>query len=92
MRVKVKFLLTFREIFHEKEGEIELKNASNIQDLLNLLCDASQRRQRIFDPSGELRPNINILKNGRNIHFLGGLQAELEDGDSIAIFPAIAGG
>jgi molybdopterin synthase sulfur carrier subunit len=33
-----------------------------------------------------------ILKNGRNIHFLSGLDTQLDDGNLIALFPPVAGG
>ncbi|MDD1680192.1 MAG: MoaD/ThiS family protein [Methanoregula sp.] len=35
---------------------------------------------------------MNILQNGRNIHFLAGLDTLLSDGDIIALFPPAAGG
>ena len=91
MKVKVKFFATFRELFGG-EKEIELESGSNIQELLNLLCDSRQRRQKLFDRSGKLRPYIKILKNGRSIQFLGGIHTELADGDVVAIFPPVGGG
>ncbi|TET16578.1 MAG: hypothetical protein E3J75_04700 [Dehalococcoidia bacterium] len=107
MKVKVKFFATFRELFGGEAKEVELGSGSNIQDLLNLLCDSRQRRQEIFDRSGKLRPYIKILKNGRDIkflegvrielegepiQFLGGIHAKLADGDMVAIFPPVGGG
>ena len=62
MKIKVKFFATFRELFDGEVKEIELDNGSSIQDLLNLLCDSRQRRQKVFDHSGGLRPYIKILK------------------------------
>lgn len=92
MKVKVKFFATLREIFNGKEIEIELESASNIQDMLSLLCDSRKRRQEIFDSSGELRPSVMIFKNGRHVLSLDGSQTELEAGDTIAMFPLLGGG
>ncbi len=92
MKVKVKFLAVFRELFGKKEIEVELKDDSNMQQLLNLLCDSDERRQRILDPSGEVRSRVVILKNGRHIHQFGGIQTKLEEGDEITVFPPMIGG
>jgi MoaD family protein len=46
----------------------------------------------IFADTDTLRDFVNILRNGRNIHFLAGLDTPLEDGDTIALFPPVAGG
>ena len=46
----------------------------------------------LFIAPETLRDFVNILKNGRNIHFLAGLDTPLEDGDIIALFPPAAGG
>jgi molybdopterin converting factor small subunit len=39
-----------------------------------------------------VRTYVNILKNGRNIHFSGGLETPLDDGDVVALFPPAAWG
>jgi len=88
----VKFFAPFRELFGANESEIELKNASDVRELLNLLCKSSERRDKIFDQSGELRPYVMILKNGQPIQILDGVRTKLEEGDEIAIFPPVSGG
>ena len=92
MQVKVKFFATFREIFNANEIEIELEGAPNLQQLLNSLCKSRKCRRQIFERSGELRPSVVILKNGKQIQSLDGVQTSLEAGDTIAMFPPLGGG
>ncbi|GAI13636.1 unnamed protein product [marine sediment metagenome] len=87
MKIKVKFFATFREVFSGEVKEIELDNRSNVQDLLNLLCDSPQRSQEIFDDSGNIKRYVRVLKNGRRVQFLDGLRTELGEGDVVAMFP-----
>lgn len=39
-----------------------------------------------------LRRFVNIYVNDEDVRFLGGLDTEISDGDSITILPAVAGG
>jgi len=91
-QVKVEFYSSMREVFQEKERGIRLGGVSTIREILDLLCNTYQRRQKILDHSGQLRPDINVFKNGRNIKFLDGVETEVKGGDIIAIFPLIIGG
>jgi molybdopterin synthase sulfur carrier subunit len=92
MRVKVMFFAPFRDLFGREEGEFELDGEPSVQGLLDILCDSDERRKKIFDDSGELRPHVRILKNGLYIKTIDGIQTGLEDGDEVAIFPPVAGG
>ena len=80
------------EVFQAREMEAELEAASNIQGFLRLLCVSYERRTKIFERSGEVRADINILRNGRNIAFLNGVETELDDGDVVSVFPRMFGG
>jgi molybdopterin converting factor small subunit len=42
--------------------------------------------------NGALRRFINIYINDEDVRFLGGLDAQVKDGDSVTILPAVAGG
>jgi len=92
VKVKVMFFAPFRELFGVKEREIELSGAPDVRELLELLCNSDERREKIFGQSGELRSYVMIFKNGQPIQMSGGIRAELKDGDEIAIFPPVSGG
>lgn len=57
-------------------------------DLLNSVYDSVESRKRLFDEFDKLQAYVPILKNGRPIKTLGGLETELEDGDEVAILPS----
>ena len=42
--------------------------------------------------SGALHRHVNVYVNGEDVRYLGALDAELADGDTVAILPAVAGG
>lgn len=42
--------------------------------------------------NGALRRFINLYVNDEDVRFLGGLDAQVKNGDSITILPAVAGG
>ncbi|TMC08740.1 MAG: MoaD/ThiS family protein [Chloroflexi bacterium] len=49
-------------------------------------------RERVLDPSGNLRQFVNVYLNDEDIRFGGGLDAKLEPRDEVSIIPAVAGG
>ena len=46
---------------------------------------------RLID-SGDLRRFVNVYINDEDVRFMGGLDAELSDGDQVVVLPAVAGG
>lgn len=91
-KVKVEFFGGIRQVFKVKERRIVFERVPSIRNLLALLTDTYERRQAIFVQSGQIRPDVNILRNGRHIYFLNGIETQLEDGDTIAIYFQAAGG
>ena len=49
-------------------------------------------RERLCDDSGAIRKFINFYLNDEDIRFMDGENTVVQDGDEVAIIPAIAGG
>lgn len=91
MIVKVKTFANLKEVFGEKVN-LKLKERAVLKDLLSPVYLPPKALEAIIDESGNIKPSILILKNGRNIRFLRGLLTRLEDGDKVSIFPPVCGG
>jgi molybdopterin converting factor small subunit len=48
-------------------------------------------KERLID-EGDLRRFVNVYINDEDVRFIGGLDAELSDGDQVVVLPAVAGG
>ena len=44
------------------------------------------------DDGVDLRRFVNVYVNDEDVRFIGGLDAELSDGDQVVVLPAVAGG
>ncbi len=93
MYVLVRTIGPFTEQFGFQQLTVNFKGRT-VLDLLNQLCEEQGRKfqNTVFDDEGQLRRYIKILVNGRGLHVLQGLDTQLSDGDTIALFPPVAGG
>jgi molybdopterin synthase sulfur carrier subunit len=57
----------------------------------DLEANHSGIKDRLLD-NGDLRRFVNVYVNDEDVRFLGGLEAELKDGDQVVVLPAVAGG
>ena len=47
---------------------------------------------QLLEPTGDQRRFVNIYVNDEDVRFSGGLDTEINDGDTVTILPAVAGG
>jgi MoaD family protein len=57
----------------------------------NLEANHPGIKERLID-DGDLRRFVNVYVNDEDVRFIGGLKAELSDGDQVVVLPAVAGG
>jgi molybdopterin synthase sulfur carrier subunit len=66
------------------------------ETLADLLTDLDSRysglRGRLITDQGTLHRFVNVYVNDEDVRFLGALDAKLNDGDTVTILPAVAGG
>ena len=68
-------------------------DAGDVRAALAAVCDGyPQVGRRVLTPDGEVRPLINVFVGEDHIRTLDGLATRLDDGDTVAIIPAVAGG
>lgn len=92
MIIHVKAFGGFREVLG-KVVEIEIAEEAKIDVLLaSLFSTHNSLQDMVFDESGNIKGDVNILRNGRHIQSLDGIKTPLEGGDEIAIFPTVVGG
>ena len=92
MSIQVVLFANLRKELDKDEFNLEGRDIGEILEELTCVYDSLQ--DHIYEDLDEekLKENIKILKNGRNIEFLDGLETDLQDGDKVAIFPLVGGG
>ena len=92
MQVTLKFFATFREIAGSKTIDREFDDGTTVGDVLRALEEEfpDMRGELLVD--GDLKPQINVLKNGREVLHMDGIDTRIEQGDTLSVFPPVAGG
>lgn len=92
MEIELRFFANFRDAVGRKTVYREFEGGTvRAGDVLREI-QAEYADVELLEDDGSLREFINVLKNGRGIAYLDGLDTELEDGDTLSVFPPVAGG
>jgi len=91
MELELRFFATFREAAGGKIVEAEFADGSSVGDVLRELEAGYEGMNGRLIVDGGLAPQINVLKNGREVLHLDGLDTSLDDGDRLSVFPPCRG-
>lgn len=89
--VNVRIPASFAQLTHNKTSvKVSGTNIKNVVDNLGELYPGI--KEKVFDSAGNKHDYINIYVNDEDIRFLQQSETPLNDGDTVFIIPAIAGG
>ncbi|MGA2462429.1 MAG: MoaD/ThiS family protein [Candidatus Bathyarchaeia archaeon] len=95
LKVTVKFLAAAREKAGVREETLQLEGATTVLEILKALAarHGDKLKEYLFDPeSGNPRPHLQFLLNGRSVSMMGGFSAEVTEDATMMIFPPTSGG
>lgn len=92
MNLELKFFATFREAVGQKTVEREYDDGATVRDVLDALQAEFPDLEGEFYDDGEIRETVRVLRNGRAIVHMDGAETELDGGDTLSVFPPVAGG
>ncbi len=84
----VTITVKFMSIPRLRAGRAQVEFASSENKLGNVLKEivhAYHIADIILTEKGEVRPYARVLVNGRSFQFIGGLDAKLSEGDTVAL-------
>ncbi|GAA3764284.1 MoaD/ThiS family protein [Salinactinospora qingdaonensis] len=67
----------------------------NGNTLAEVVADLDTRHPGVAErliENGQLRRFVNVYLNDEDVRFIGGLDAQVADGDNVTVLPAVAGG
>ncbi len=90
MAVEVRIPTILRPYTGDQKS-VEASGASLSALIDDLEANHPGLKDRLVD-NGDLRRFVNVYVNDEDVRFTGGLATSLDDGDSVTIIPAVAGG
>lgn len=92
MQLTLKFFATFREAVGSKTIEREFDDGATVGAVLGALESEFEGLSGRLLEDGDLRPQINVLLDGREVLHMEGVDTAAADGDTLSVFPPVAGG
>ena len=91
MAVLVQIPLALQK-FTKHQSTVQIEGVTVQEALDDLVRHFPGIREQLCDSQGAIRKFINLYLNNEDIRFLEGEKTAVQDGDALAIIPAVAGG
>lgn len=90
--VRIKYLAVLKGLSEKPERGVAIDEAS-LGSLIGTLreIESDPLKARLFS-NEEIRPDVLIFINEVEAELLGGMKAELKDGDEVTFLPSVHGG
>lgn len=93
MDVECRFFATFREAVGERTVDRTFEDGTAVGEVLRTLeSEHAGLAGELLDDEGEIRPQLSVMLNGRDVVHEEGTETVIEDGDRLSVFPPVAGG
>ena len=92
MELELRFFATFRAAVGQKTIHRELPDGATVGEVLEALEAEFEGLDGELLAGGEIRDQLSVLKNGREVLHMEGIETGLEEGDTLSVFPPVAGG
>lgn len=89
----IKLFATVSDLVGSRRLSVPFEDGDTVRDLIGSIHEISPALSaKLLDENGDLSPLIYIYVGGRNVEWIGGLEAVIHDRDDVFIVPPMAGG
>lgn len=93
IELELRFFANFRTAVGQKVIPRSFEPGTTVGEVLAAIeSEFPELAGDILDEEDEIKPQLSVLKNGREVIHIDGTATTLEDGDSLSVFPPVAGG
>lgn len=92
MELDLRFFANYREAVGQKELSLTVEDGSTVGDVLAHLESSYEGLEGELLEDDAVRPQLSVLKNGRDVVHMENVDTGLDDGDRLSVFPPVAGG
>ena len=91
--MKVKFYAALREVVGNKEIDVAIGSRDTVRAVLRRIAgEHPELGRKLWDENEVMKGYVKVLKTGRDIQHLEGLDTPVTDADNLSLFPPVGGG